>query len=161
ETRTATGEVVSRRAVLSQGGWALATLTALIVVAGSAWRLINPHQRSIAAATSGTTKTMTTGETNAQSIVATQRALHGHPLPTQTPADASAANTEAKESASLQTDASPATPAATPEDPIDLFAELDSEKLITPVLTDVEDFYHVSKNLTDPTVSADGWTLKI
>jgi DMSO/TMAO reductase YedYZ molybdopterin-dependent catalytic subunit len=157
QARTATGELVSRRAVLSQGGWALATLTAALAVGGSAWRLINPRKRSIAAVTTSTTTTTTAGETTVQSIVATQRALQGHPLPTPTPADASAANTGANESASLRSDVPPATPA----DPIDLFAELDSEKLITPVLTEVDDFYHVSKNLTDPTVSKDGWTLKI
>ncbi len=47
------------------------------------------------------------------------------------------------------------------DDPLALFAELDAEGIITPVLTATPDFYHVSKNIIDPTVSAAGWTLKI
>ena len=42
-----------------------------------------------------------------------------------------------------------------------LFAQLDAEAKISPVLTEVDDFYHVSKNLSDPTVSSDGWSLKV
>jgi DMSO/TMAO reductase YedYZ molybdopterin-dependent catalytic subunit len=56
------------------------------------------------------------------------------------------------------------TPTPTPAvvtDPVALFQQLDAEENITPVLTTVEDFYHVSKNLSDPTVSSDGWELKV
>lgn len=42
-----------------------------------------------------------------------------------------------------------------------LFEQLETDGRLTPVLTANADFYHVSKNFTDPTVSADGWTLTI
>lgn len=42
-----------------------------------------------------------------------------------------------------------------------LFDQLDASGELTPILTTTKDFYHVSKNFTDPTVSADGWTLEI
>ena len=42
-----------------------------------------------------------------------------------------------------------------------LFAQLDAEGTISPVLTEVDDFYHVSKNIIDPTVDSGGWSLKI
>jgi len=42
-----------------------------------------------------------------------------------------------------------------------LFAQLDAEEKISPVLTSTDDFYHVSKNLIDPSVGSDGWTLKV
>lgn len=49
------------------------------------------------------------------------------------------------------------TPVIGPE----VFAQLEADGKLTPVLTTTVDFYHVSKNFTDPTVSADGWTLSI
>lgn len=139
-------ETYSRRAVLAQAGWAFGMLAAALAVGASGWRLVNPRRSSAGRVTSTITESTTQG------IVATQRALQGNPLPTPTPEPAA---TEApQESAALQAD-------ATPTDPIDYFAELDAEGKITPVLTEVDDFYHVSKNLSDPTVSADGWTLRI
>ena len=45
-----------------------------------------------------------------------------------------------------------------PEEP---FAELEAEEKLTPVITSVADFYHVSKNITDPVVDGAGWTLTI
>lgn len=56
------------------------------------------------------------------------------------------------------------TPTVAPQATVDattVFPQLDAQQKITPVLTKVEDFYHVSKNLTDPTVSSDGWQLKV
>ncbi len=46
-------------------------------------------------------------------------------------------------------------------DPLALFVQLDAERKITPVLTATEDFYHVSKNFSDPRVNKDGWALRI
>jgi DMSO/TMAO reductase YedYZ molybdopterin-dependent catalytic subunit len=51
--------------------------------------------------------------------------------------------------------------AASPAPEINQFAQLESEGKLTSVLTPNGDFYHVSKNFTDPTVSAEGWTLEI
>jgi DMSO/TMAO reductase YedYZ molybdopterin-dependent catalytic subunit len=41
------------------------------------------------------------------------------------------------------------------------FAALDAAGHLTPALTSVSDFYHVSKNISDPTVDGDGWTLTV
>jgi DMSO/TMAO reductase YedYZ molybdopterin-dependent catalytic subunit len=41
------------------------------------------------------------------------------------------------------------------------FDQLERDDFLTPVLTATKDFYHVSKNFTDPTVSSDGWELEI
>ncbi|MDQ3512938.1 MAG: molybdopterin-dependent oxidoreductase [Chloroflexota bacterium] len=60
----------------------------------------------------------------------------------------------------------PASPVATPgaglpADPAAAFAALDVAGDLTPVITSTADFYHVSKNISDPTPSADGWELTI
>jgi len=41
------------------------------------------------------------------------------------------------------------------------FARLEAEAGLTPKLTAVADFYHVSKNIRDPEVDGEGWTLTI
>ena len=118
-----------------------ATLVSVVVAGGAIWRLVNPRMPRV---------TDTAAQQTAQDIVATQRASQGlelkTPVPTETP----------QASASLTSDLAMET-----DDPLALFAELDAEEIITPVLTPTPDFYHVSKNIIDPTVSADGWTLKI
>jgi DMSO/TMAO reductase YedYZ molybdopterin-dependent catalytic subunit len=45
-----------------------------------------------------------------------------------------------------------------PEEP---FAELEAEGKLTPVITSVADFYHVSKNIGDPVVDGASWSLTI
>jgi DMSO/TMAO reductase YedYZ molybdopterin-dependent catalytic subunit len=45
-----------------------------------------------------------------------------------------------------------------PEEP---FAELEAEGKLTPVITSVADFYHVSKNISDPVVDGAAWSLTI
>jgi DMSO/TMAO reductase YedYZ molybdopterin-dependent catalytic subunit len=45
-----------------------------------------------------------------------------------------------------------------PEEP---FAELEAEGKLTPVITSVADFYHVSKNIGDPVVDGASWSLAI
>ncbi|MDP9364753.1 MAG: molybdopterin-dependent oxidoreductase, partial [Chloroflexota bacterium] len=41
------------------------------------------------------------------------------------------------------------------------FTELDDAGALTLPLTTVPDFYHVSKNISDPTVDGEGWTLRL
>ncbi|MGH2614494.1 MAG: molybdopterin-dependent oxidoreductase, partial [Thermomicrobiales bacterium] len=41
------------------------------------------------------------------------------------------------------------------------FAELEAEGKLTPVITSVADFYHVSKNISDPVVDGAAWSLTI
>jgi DMSO/TMAO reductase YedYZ molybdopterin-dependent catalytic subunit len=45
-----------------------------------------------------------------------------------------------------------------PEEP---FAELEAEGKLTPVITSVADFYHVSKNIADPVVDGATWSLTV
>lgn len=132
-----TSQRTSRRAFVLDA----VTLTGLIVGAVSIWRLVNPRMPKIAD---------TAAQQTVEDIVATQRASQGYelktPVPTATP----------EGSAMLTSDL-----AMQADDPLALFTELDAAEQITPVLTATPDFYHVSKNIIDPTVSADGWTLKI
>ncbi|HEV2108891.1 MAG TPA: molybdopterin-dependent oxidoreductase [Thermomicrobiales bacterium] len=58
----------------------------------------------------------------------------------------------------------PASLDATPSlvaNPAALFAQLDASGDLSPVITSNADFYHVSKNISDPRVSADGWSLRV
>jgi DMSO/TMAO reductase YedYZ molybdopterin-dependent catalytic subunit len=50
---------------------------------------------------------------------------------------------------------------ATPAAVFAQFDQLEAEDFLTPVLTATKDFYHVSKNFTDPTVSSEGWELEV
>lgn len=59
-----------------------------------------------------------------------------------------------------------ASPVASPDagqlaDPAQAFAALEVAGDLTPVITSNADFYHVSKNISDPTPSSDGWSLTI
>jgi len=127
----------SRRAFILDA----ATLTAVVVTAGAIWRLVNPRMPRVAD---------TAAKEAVNDIVATQRASQGYELPTPAPTETPQAEAMLTSDLAMQAD-----------DPIALFAELDAEGIITPVLTATPDFYHVSKNIIDPTVSADGWSLKI
>ena len=42
-----------------------------------------------------------------------------------------------------------------------VFAQLEADGKLTPVITSVADFYHVSKNIGDPVVDSKGWTLTV
>jgi hypothetical protein len=127
----------SRRAFILDA----ATLVSVIVAAGAIWRLVNPRMPKIAD---------TAANETVNDIVATQRASQGYDLKTPVPTATPQAEAMLTSDLVIQAD-----------DPLALFAELDAEEIITPVLTSTPDFYHVSKNIIDPTVSADGWTLKI
>lgn len=76
-------------------------------------------------------------------------------------ARASASTPAATEAAGV---APPATPpaAATPSiDVAQVFNDLEAAGALTQPVTSVADFYHVSKNLLDPTVDAEDWSLVI
>jgi DMSO/TMAO reductase YedYZ molybdopterin-dependent catalytic subunit len=97
-------------------------------------------------------KAAATEHPSVQDIVATQRAKQGYAEPTPTPAAQSATSNEVAE---LQTDV------GTPTDPLAEFNQLEAEGHLTPVLTATDDFYHVSKNLSDPEVDEKKWSLKV
>ncbi|MDP9364948.1 MAG: molybdopterin-dependent oxidoreductase, partial [Chloroflexota bacterium] len=169
-TTTATGglsgpDTVSRRSVLGQAAWGGGTLALLTGVGGLAWRLIRPHP----------TTDRATSERIAQEIAATAEARARTPAlpaaPTSAPLpsfDAGAqpaaapgpAQGEAARSAESSTGEGPA--GVEPGDDVSgLFARLEAEGRLTPKLTSVGDFYHVSKNISDPTVDGEGWALSI
>lgn len=142
---------VSRRRVLGRAAWGTATLAALAGVGGMTWRLLTPRT---------TPGARDASREAAQRIAdaAAGRAAPVSPAPTSAavPAPPGAASTDQVQQPQ-GTD--PAT--GTGDDPAQRFAQLEVDGQITPVLTSVADFYHVSKNVSDPTVSADGWTLEV
>jgi DMSO/TMAO reductase YedYZ molybdopterin-dependent catalytic subunit len=139
-------DTLSRRAVLGKAGWGLATIAAVATIGGTTWRLLNPRTSRVSTAATET-------KTTVQDIVATQRALQGHPLPTPTPVS----ETASQETAALASDVV----LQDQTDPFALFMQLDAEEKITPVLTETSDFYHVSKNFSDPRVGKKGWSLTV
>jgi len=141
-------KTINGRSALGQGVYAGGFLGGLLITAGETWRLFTPPSAETAPLANGAPDLV-------EQIVATQRAVQGNPLP---PTPTVAPTETPKTSASLALDS---TPEASAEDLIKLFADLDQKKQLTPVLTEISDFYHVSKNLSDPTVSSNGWTLKI
>lgn len=149
---------VNRRTVLGGAAWGAGTLVAAATVGVAGWRLVSPRP---ARGTGGPPLPATTPRASTvDDIVATQRALQGNPLPTAVPTEGPEpeAAVYSHDVAELQSDTATA---ATSDDPLALFVQLDAEDAITPVLTETDVFYHVSKNLSDPTVSATGWTLKV
>ncbi|MBX3069027.1 MAG: molybdopterin-dependent oxidoreductase [Thermomicrobiales bacterium] len=136
---TPTGEY-SRRTIL-QGAFDAATLAAVAAAGLTGWRIITPK---------GGTVSVQSAESSVDDIVATQRASQGYPL-TPTPARPATP----RDSASLTNDV------MLQDDPFALFGQLEEQERITAVLTPIPDFYNVSKNLFDPEVGAEGWTLKI
>lgn len=142
ELVSAGGETLNRRAAISQGVLAGGTIAAAVAVGGATWRLLSPRKVKVDAAVK---------QPVTQDIVATQRARQGHPLSTPTPQAAA----QTVDVAQLDSDV------ALQDDPFALFMQLDAGKRITPVLTATDDFYHVSKNLSDPSVDGKGWTLKV
>lgn len=141
---------LSRRAVVRNAVWGGATVASAVIVGGVTWRFLNPKPKAPPVVTANLPTT--------QDIVATQRALQTQQAePTPTPA----AVTEGDTVASLDSDTAFQSPAAAPQDPAALFAQLDKQKKITPILTANKDFYHVSKNLSDPDPSSKGWSLQV
>lgn len=154
-------DTLSRRAAIGRAGWNVATLAAVGTVGVSTWRLINPRKvrgGTLIATENGTSVGTPAGGAEpltAQDIVATQRALQGNPLP-EPPTPVS--EVAGQDTAALHSDVMLQTPT---DDPLAYFVQLDAEKKITPVLTETDDFYHVSKNFSDPKVDGDSWSLKI
>jgi DMSO/TMAO reductase YedYZ molybdopterin-dependent catalytic subunit len=71
---------------------------------------------------------------------------------------ATSAGTESPDLAPVAPDEAIAQWDPSPEEP---FAELEAEGKLTPVITSVADFYHVSKNISDPVVDGASWSLTI
>ena len=166
-TAALTGDVMPRRAVLRTFGLGAVAFAAGAGVAGSLRRMFRPPSSvgqpigtGTAPVTGAARVTPESQEAINHSIVATQRATLAE---TETPVGAvqdtdpaAAAVDDGREVAELQAEATPAV-----ADPYAPFDQLEDAGQLTPVLTTTDDFYHVSKNFSDPTVRADGWTLTI
>ena len=161
---SSTGDVMPRRTVLRVGAAAVVAIVGTAGVAGSLRRMFRgpatigrPLVPGTVPATGsgGLPVTATSQEAINDAIVATQRAWQRGEPGEETPVSAVE---EPRDVAELQSDqvASP-----TADDPYAPFDQLEEAGELTPVLTTTDDFYHVSKNFSDPTVSADGWTLTI
>jgi DMSO/TMAO reductase YedYZ molybdopterin-dependent catalytic subunit len=129
---SASGQPLSRRSAIAGFAWTGSALAAATATAIGAWRIVTPRD--------DTPATREAPDAATRDIVATERAQ-----------------------AAPAADASPAaTPQPAPANgPFAAFDALEAEGRLTPVLTEVGDFYHVSKNLFDPTVSDRGWALTI
>jgi DMSO/TMAO reductase YedYZ molybdopterin-dependent catalytic subunit len=164
------GDTLSRRSLIRRSTTTALPVVTAIALGGSAWRLINPPSASTAVPfVTGTTTapgTATVEAISLQEIIATQRANQGYELESspdaepidESDSDESSRYEEPREVAQADSDVQPDT---TPDNPFELYNGLEAEGRLTPVLTEIDDFYHVSKNFSDPTVSADGWTLTI
>ena len=76
-------------------------------------------------------------------------------------APATSAGAESPDLAPVAPETSDAAPAQWDPSPEEPFAELEAEGKLTPVITSVADFYHVSKNISDPVVDGAAWSLTI
>jgi DMSO/TMAO reductase YedYZ molybdopterin-dependent catalytic subunit len=76
-------------------------------------------------------------------------------------APATSAEAESPDLAPVAPDTSDVTSAQWDPSPEEPFAELEAEGKLTPVITSVADFYHVSKNISDPVVDGAAWSLTI
>ena len=132
-------EPVSRRVALRRGAWGVATLAALAGLGSTSWRLLNPAKEVVSDDPLG--------------IVAQQRAAEVQP--------ATAGPTPTRVAGAAVQDVAALNAVDAEQDSTALFAQLDAEQKLTPVLTAVDDFYHVSKNLSDPDVDGKAWTLKV
>ena len=133
----------SRREAVQRAVFNGAALAGLLAVGVGAWRLVTPKSTGVDTATS---------EQAVDDIVATQRARQGFET-SPTPE----AQAEVMDSASLTSDLA----LQSDGDVLGMFNDLEDQERLTPVLTATPDFYNVSKNLSDPTVDANGWTLKV
>jgi DMSO/TMAO reductase YedYZ molybdopterin-dependent catalytic subunit len=140
----APGESMSRRSALR--GLAAAGLTAGVAYLG--WRLAkSPSAGDVVA------RQQAAAEIAARARVAAPSAAGAAP--------ASSGGSESPGLAPIAPDDADTAPAQWDPSPEEPFAELEAEGKLTPVITSVADFYHVSKNISDPVVDGASWSLTI
>jgi len=127
---------ISRRLVVGKGLGGILTLVMTGSVGALAWRVINPSGNNVDEAAS---------DAAAEQIAASARG-GGDPV---------------NAAAAAQAEGTPEAAAAPTPDVAATFAELDANGHVSPVITSVADFYHVSKNIVDPVVDPSGWSLTI
>jgi DMSO/TMAO reductase YedYZ molybdopterin-dependent catalytic subunit len=134
EAAAGAGESMTRRSALQTAVGA--GLAAGVAVLG--WRLARAPSAENAEA-----------QDEAAAEIAARAQVNAPSLGAEVAPDSGAAGTE--EPALAQWDPSPEEP----------FAELEAEGKLTPVITSVADFYHVSKNIADPVVDGATWSLTV
>jgi len=152
------GPMLSRRAAVEQGAVGVGSLALLGGIGAMAWNQMQPRSTGNPAA----------GEAAARSIEATAAARSAPApaapaeavAPTSAPLPALAAADEASSETAAGV-AEPAAATAAPADNLPTFAQLETEGRLPPRLTPIADFYHVSKNISDPVVSGESWSLTI
>lgn len=129
--RATTGAEISRRSAMQSLGWTALGIGSVIAVVASL--------RDMFRTAPLTSAEVAQQEQAVENIVATQR-----------PAGA------------VATPVAAGTPVgATPAPVFAQFDQLEAEGRLTGLVTPTKDFYHVSKNFTDPTVALDGWSLEV
>lgn len=123
---------VTRRSALRGG--AAAALTAVVAVLG--WRLA---------------KTPDAGDVAAQEEAAAEIASRAR----------EAGPAESESIAAAQTGTPVVIEVGSDKDPEAIFEKLQADGKLSPVITSVADFYHVSKNISDPVVDGASWALTI
>jgi DMSO/TMAO reductase YedYZ molybdopterin-dependent catalytic subunit len=140
----APGESMSRRSALRS--LAAAGLTAGVAYLG--WRLAKaPSAGDVVA------RQQAAAEIAARARVAAPSAAGAAPATT--------AGSDSPDLAPVAPDDADTAPAQWDPSPEEPFAELEAEGKLTPVITSVADFYHVSKNISDPVVDGASWSLTI
>ncbi|MFM9105406.1 MAG: molybdopterin-dependent oxidoreductase [Chloroflexota bacterium] len=161
EAGGAAASPVSRRAAIETGAASPAALALLGGVGVLGWRLARsqPAPDPLAAGEAARSIEATAeARARAAAVPATPAAA-----PAATPAAASApapgkAGEDPEGAAAPDAAATPAAPEAAA---LPSFADLEAGGRLSPRLTPLGDFYHVSKNIADPRVAADGWSLEI
>ena len=128
---TTSGQQMTRRTAIQSLGWTALGIGSVIAVFGSLRDMFRVEPLSDAE--------VAQQEQAVQDIVAAQR-------PAETVASPAAI--------------APST-VGTPATTFGQFEELEAKGRLTGLVTPTKDFYHVSKNFTDPTVGLDGWSLEI
>ena len=156
-------QTISRRSLIRRSTTTALPIVTAIALGGSTWRLLTPQSASTAAPIvvgTSTGGTATVEAITVKEIIATQRANQGYdlessPLPEEE-SDESSSVEQPREVAQADSDVTPDS-----DNPFAQYDAIEAEGRLTPLLTETKDFYHVSKNFSDPTVSAEGWSLSI
>ena len=141
---------VNRRSFVERAAWGGGTLALLLGVGGMGWRLMRPGVKGDPAAAERATR----------QILANAEARGAAPAAVAAPTSAAVPRLDGENNVAAAADPE-ATDATSPGASSSSFAALEASNGLTPLLTTVPDFYHVSKNISDPTVDGEGWSLRI
>lgn len=154
---TVAGPVMSRRAAWERGAVGVGAVALLGGVGAMALQLMRPRNAGDPAARAAAARAIeATAEARARQAAAAPVA------PTSAPVPQLALGGDREVGSNVG--AAPAQAAAQDDallGAVPSFAQLEREGRLTPRLTPIADFYHVSKNIADPVVDGAGWSLTI